>query len=93
MYVAKAPPRSHIEAMAEFDLRSQATFEIMSREDGSYAIVVQIPEATPVTVTSFLTSADADRWIARYKRRVAEEPPRKKGRPRQGSGPGRTPEG
>ena len=75
--------------MAEFDLRSQATFEIMSREDGSYAIVVQIPEATPVTVTSFQTSADADHWIARYKRRVAEEPPRKKMRSRQDNGPAR----
>ena len=89
--MAKALCTPHIVAVPDIDPRSQATFEIVSRDDGSFAVVVQIPEAAPVTVTTFATTKDADRWIASYKDRVAEGHPRKHWRSGQGNGRAKTP--
>jgi hypothetical protein len=60
--------------MADLDFHLEATFRVAPHQDGTFSVVVQIPDSHPTTVTTFATSSDAEHWIERYKARVAEKP-------------------
>jgi len=53
---------------------AEASYRILSEEDGSFAIEVTIPDTHPTKITPFATQSDAERWIADHRRRVEAQP-------------------
>jgi len=62
-----------------------ATYRIVPLEDATFAVEVSIPERPPTTITSFVSHAAAETWIANHKSHVAAPPkaPRWRDRPRR----------
>jgi hypothetical protein len=52
---------------------AEATYRVITFEDGSFGVEVAIPESHPTTVRSFATEADAEAWIADHRRRVESQ--------------------
>ena len=50
---------------------SGATYRMIAREDGAFAVEVSIPGASPTTVTNFPAETDARRWIEQHQASVA----------------------
>ena len=55
----------------------EAAFRIFRRDDESFAIEVEIPEAPPTTVSSFDTEQAAELWIDAFRKRVEESQTRR----------------
>jgi hypothetical protein len=53
-----------------------ATYRVITLEDGSFGVEVNIPDSHPTTVRSFPTEASAEAWIAEHQRRVQSPAPR-----------------
>jgi hypothetical protein len=51
---------------------SGATYKLVPQGDQTFGVVVAIPDMHPTTVTGFATEADAERWIASHKDRIAK---------------------
>ena len=49
---------------------AEATYRVISFDDGSFAVKVEIPETYPTTVSKFATDAEAEAWITDHQRRV-----------------------
>jgi hypothetical protein len=47
-----------------------AVYRVISLEDGSFGVEVNIPDSYPTTVSPFATEADAQTWIVEHQRRV-----------------------
>ena len=54
-------------------LSTQATYRVVTLDDGSFGVEVSIPENYPTTVKPFATEADAEAWIAEHRERVRSE--------------------
>jgi hypothetical protein len=52
---------------------AEAVYRVVELRGGAFGVEVKIPEASPTTVSSFETEADAEAWIARNKQRVLEQ--------------------
>jgi len=52
---------------------AEATYRVIPSGDGAFAAEVSIPETYPAKVSPFATEADAEAWIAEYRRRVQAE--------------------
>jgi hypothetical protein len=49
---------------------AEATYRVISFDDGSFGVKVEIPETCPTTVSKFATQADAEAWITDHQLRV-----------------------
>ena len=49
---------------------AEATYCVISLDNGSFAVEVTVPDTHPTKVSMFKTEADAEAWIAEHKRRV-----------------------
>ena len=49
---------------------AEAIYEIIPLDGGGFGVKVSVPDASPTTVSSFGTEADAEAWIASHKSRV-----------------------
>lgn len=56
--------------MAKTHPHAEATYRVVSLEEGTFGVEVVIPETNPTTVSSFASEADAQAWIAKHKERV-----------------------
>ena len=52
---------------------AEATYRVISLDDGSFGIEVTIPDSYPTKVSPFATEAAAEAWIAEHQRRVEEQ--------------------
>jgi hypothetical protein len=52
---------------------AEATYRAVPFHDGAFAVEVSIPESYPAKVSTFVTEADAEVWIAEHRRRVQSE--------------------
>ena len=52
---------------------AEATYRVISLDDGSFGVEVKIPETYPTTVSKFATEADAKAWIIEHQRRVQSD--------------------
>ncbi|HZU90223.1 MAG TPA: hypothetical protein VE993_13285 [Stellaceae bacterium] len=50
-----------------------ASYRILPRDDGAFAVEVTIPDSNPTTVSSFATKADAEAWIDQHRRRIESQ--------------------
>jgi hypothetical protein len=50
---------------------SGAGYKVVQQNDTTFGVEVIIPGTHPITVTSFPTEAEADRWIAKHRQEVA----------------------
>ena len=57
--------------MANFHPHIGATYELLSSDDGTFEVVVTIPDMQPTTVRGFDTKALAESWIKRHKESIA----------------------
>jgi len=48
-----------------------ATYQLLSLNDGTFGVIVTIPDMQPVTITDFDTEILANRWIERHKEAIA----------------------
>lgn len=55
-----------------------ATYKVLPRKDKTFGVEVSVPDASPTTVTSFATEADAERWIENHKNEVAKGAPQRR---------------
>ena len=62
-------------AMPKIHPHAEATYRVLQRADSTYGIEVSVPNSSPTIVSSFMTVADAEAWIADHKRRVIEGNP------------------
>jgi hypothetical protein len=70
--------------MARPHPQAEATYRIISRDDGAFDAEIANPETEPALVKGFTTVADAEAWIAAQKKRVMATPlPRRMGSPRR----------
>jgi hypothetical protein len=51
---------------------ADAAYRIIAMNDRTYGVEVTIPDSYPTKVTSFASEAEAGRWIATHKQKVAE---------------------
>jgi hypothetical protein len=56
--------------MARTHPHAEATYTVVSLEDGTFGVKVAIPETYPATVSPFASKAEAESWIARHKTQV-----------------------
>ncbi len=75
---------TRIEVMATTHPHADATYRVISFEDGSFGVEVSIPESEPTTVRTFATEADAEAWIAGHQKRVRHQIETGRGFPRKG---------
>ena len=68
--MATGPRSHHIGTMQKTDPHAEATYRVISFDDGSFGVKVEIPETSPTTVSKFATEADAAAWITEHQRRV-----------------------
>jgi hypothetical protein len=61
--------------MARTHPHAEATYTVVSLEDGTFGVKVAIPETYPATVSPFASKAEAEAWIARHKTQVEAGPP------------------
>ena len=59
--------------MAKTHPHAEATYRVISFEDGSFGVEVTIPDSHPTRVSMFKTEADAEAWIAEHRRRVQSQ--------------------
>jgi hypothetical protein len=52
---------------------SEATYQVIPLEDGSFGVEVNIADNYPTRVSKFTTEPDAEVWIAEHQRRVQLE--------------------
>jgi predicted metal-dependent hydrolase len=52
---------------------AEATYRVISFEDGSFGVEVKIPDSHPTTVRSFRSETDAEAWIAEHQRQVQQQ--------------------
>ena len=64
------PPLHHVGRMQKIHPHTEATYRVISFDDGLFGVEVKIPEAYPTTVSKFATEADAEAWITDHRRRV-----------------------
>ena len=55
----------------------EATFRIFRKDDASFAVEVEVPEAPPTIVSSFDTTQAAELWIDAFRKRVEESQTRR----------------
>jgi hypothetical protein len=60
-----------MKAMEKRHPHADATYRVIRRLDRTFGVEVTIPDTEPTTVTSFVTKANAEAWIAAHKKRVA----------------------
>jgi len=68
--MATRPRSHHIGTMQKTHPHAEATYRVISFDDGSFAVKVEIPETYPTTVSKFATEAEAEAWITDHQRRV-----------------------
>ena len=68
--MATGPRSHHIGTMQKTHPHAEATYRVISFDDGSFGVKVEIPETSPTTVSKFATEADAAAWITEHQRRV-----------------------
>ena len=68
--MATGPRSHHIGTMQKTHPHAEATYRVISFDDGSFGVKVEIPETYPTTVSKFATEADAAAWITKHQRRV-----------------------
>ena len=68
--MATRPRSHHIGTMQKTHPHAEATYRVISFDDGSFGVKVEIPETYPTTVSKFATEADAAAWITKHQRRV-----------------------
>jgi hypothetical protein len=56
--------------MTRIHPHADATYRIISLDDGAFGVSVMIPDMAPTEVTSFATEAEARTWITEHKARV-----------------------
>ena len=52
---------------------AEASYRVISFDDGSFGIEITIPDSYPTTVSKFKTEADAEAWIVEHQRRVQSQ--------------------
>lgn len=50
---------------------AEATYRLITLDDGTFAVEVAIPDTKPAKVSGFETRDKAEEWIARHKANVA----------------------
>ena len=48
-----------------------ATYQLLFLNDGTFGVIVTIPDMQPITVTDFGTETLANKWIERHKEAIA----------------------
>lgn len=59
--------------MARTHPHAEASYRVISFDNGSFGVEVSIPASNPTTVSMFKTEADAEAWIAEHQRRVQSQ--------------------
>ena len=59
--------------MPKIHPHAEATYRVISLENGAFGVEVSIPDRNPTTVSVFKTEADAEAWIAEHRRRVESQ--------------------
>jgi len=59
--------------MARTHPHAEATYRVVSFDDGSFGVEVNIPVSLPTTVRMFKTEADAEMWIDEHRERVRSQ--------------------
>jgi hypothetical protein len=54
---------------------AEATYRVISFDNGSFGVEVSIPDRYPTKVSMFKTKADANAWISEHRRRVQSQTP------------------
>jgi hypothetical protein len=54
---------------------AEAIYRVIPADGGAFAVEVSIPETHPAKVSPFATEADAEAWIAEYRRPQSENEP------------------
>lgn len=57
--------------MATVHPHAEATYRVLPRDDGSFAVEVSIPGTNPTKVTGIESQEAAEAWITRHKESVA----------------------
>ena len=52
---------------------AEATYRVISLDDGSFGVEVKIPDSHPTRISRFDTEADAEAWITEHQRRIQEQ--------------------
>lgn len=58
--------------------QAEATYRVISRDDGTFDAEIANPETEPALVKGFTTEADAEVWITAQKKRVLASPSRRR---------------
>ena len=53
--------------MPKIHPHAEATYRVISLENGAFGVEVSIPDRNPTTVSVFKTEADAEAWIAEHR--------------------------
>jgi len=56
--------------MPKIHPHAEATYRVISLENGTFGVEVSIPDSHPTRVSAFKTETDAEAWIAEHRRRV-----------------------
>jgi len=56
--------------MPKIHPHAEATYRVVSLDDGYFGVEVKIPDSHPTRVSMFKTEADAEAWIVEHRRRV-----------------------
>ena len=67
-----APLSCHITGLKDAHPHINATYKVVPLKDKTFGVEVSVPGASPTTVSSFATKADAERWIENHKNEVAK---------------------
>ena len=59
--------------MPKIHPHAEATYRVISLENGAFGVEVSIPDSHPTTVSMFKTETDAEAWIAEHRRRVQSQ--------------------
>jgi len=59
--------------MAKTHPHAEASYRVLSLDDGSFGVEISVPGAYPATVTKFTREADAEAWIAQHQARIQAE--------------------
>jgi hypothetical protein len=59
--------------MPKIHPHAEATYRVISLENGAFGVEVSIPDSNPTTVSMFKTETDAEAWIAEHRRRVESQ--------------------
>ena len=62
-------------AMARLHPHAEATYQVISLNEGGFGVEITIPGTYPTRVTSFPTEAEAQAWITQHQEHVQSDVP------------------